>query len=597
MILNKKRGLVLILLIASILRLWKLNEVPVSLFADELDVGYHAYNIFQTGRDYSGNFLPLHFQSLAEWRTPLYLYSVVPTVAIWGITSWGVRLPAAVFGILGVWGMYLFVLEFGRLGWIGKKFRMEEALALAAAAVLAVSPWHIQYSRAAFEVTMLLSFYLFGLYFFFKSFRDGKWLPVSMILLIATPLIYSTAKLFTPFLLAALFIIFRRDVLNIFFHSGSVSRFVSPVFKRGARKYLILTLLSLLIFGSIAAYATFFSGGTQRFGYISVFTDPTRETEVGVKRELAARFRGETGIGLQPTISDKLFYNKFSFWGQRILKNYFEPFSSEFLFIKGDLNLRHSIEGIGQFYKVEVIALLLGLVLFFGVNKNRKVKIFIAFWVLAGVVPSAITRDGGRHATRLIIVLPPLIFLAAYGLVDFCFKANSKRRLFFATCYILLFSINFVFYQKNYWTENPWYSERWWHSGYKEAIQSVKAMESEYDIVLITDKNEPPWIFFGSYMTYDAETWQQVKPDANWIDHEIYGRVTAIDKYIFGSPPDANMYDWGKSLGGSTLFLASEKEVGINLIKEPERTPGDLMLIKSITYPSGEPAFYFFKKR
>ena len=53
--------LISIIVLASILRLYKLDKVPVSLFGDELDVGYHAYSILKTGRDYSGNFLPLHF--------------------------------------------------------------------------------------------------------------------------------------------------------------------------------------------------------------------------------------------------------------------------------------------------------------------------------------------------------------------------------------------------------------------------------------------------------------------------------------------------------------------------------------------------------
>ena len=84
-----KKLLLVILLIAGILRFWKISEVPVSLFGDELDVGYHAYSILKTGRDYSGNFMPIHFQSLAEWRTPLYLYSAVPTVALFGISPLG----------------------------------------------------------------------------------------------------------------------------------------------------------------------------------------------------------------------------------------------------------------------------------------------------------------------------------------------------------------------------------------------------------------------------------------------------------------------------------------------------------------------------
>ncbi len=103
---NKKSKLILItiLIIASFLRLWKLSDVPVSLFGDELDVGYHAYSILATGKDYMGNSWPLHFHSLAEWRTPLYLYSAVPTVAFFGISPLGVRLPVfIILSLCGIW--------------------------------------------------------------------------------------------------------------------------------------------------------------------------------------------------------------------------------------------------------------------------------------------------------------------------------------------------------------------------------------------------------------------------------------------------------------------------------------------------------------
>src|SRR3989338_9212559 len=106
-----KRALLVILLVASLLRLWRIDQVPVSLFGDELDVGYQAYSILKTGKDYSGNSWPLHFHSLAEWRTPLYLYSSVPTVALFGISPLGVRLPAALFGVLSIWVMFLLVRQ------------------------------------------------------------------------------------------------------------------------------------------------------------------------------------------------------------------------------------------------------------------------------------------------------------------------------------------------------------------------------------------------------------------------------------------------------------------------------------------------------
>ena len=245
-----------ILVIASLLRLWQLDRVSVSLFGDELDVGYHAYSILKTGRDYSGNFLPIHFQSLAEWRTPLYLYSVVPTVALFGVSPWGVKLPAAIFGILGVWVFYLFI----------RQITGKQGIALLCALVLALSPWHVQYSRAGFEVTQLLTLYIAGIYFFLRGLKNGKWLFPSAVFLALTPWAYSTAKLFLPLTFAALVLIWRRDLLKL------------------PRKQLIIAALCFAIVAAPIAFSTVFGGGAQRFNYISIFSDPTMSPEIGFAR-------------------------------------------------------------------------------------------------------------------------------------------------------------------------------------------------------------------------------------------------------------------------------------------------------------------------
>lgn len=564
---NSRKILLLILAVAAILRLWKISEVPVSLFGDELDVGYHAYSILKTGKDYSGNPWPLHFQSLAEWRTPLYLYSAVPTVAVFGITPLGVRLPAAIFGILGVWALFLFV----------KEISQDERLALLSSAVLAFSPWHIQYSRAAFEVTLLLFLLLSGLYFFFKSIKNPRVLWISAGLLALTPWVYSTAKLFTPILLVFLFFLYKKDLLSF------------------PKKDLLYGLVALLVVGGPIVYSTLVGGGTQRFGYISVFTDPVTEPEVGFGRLIDARMRGEIGEGLTPTVFDRFVHNKFTFWGANVIKNYFESFSTEFLFIKGDFNLRHSI-GLGEFYKMESIALILGLIFLLTRFKDKKIKLFLFFWILAGAVPSAITREGGKHATRLILILPPLIFLISYGINETLNTLKGRTRLLFVGSYLILFLLSFYSYQHQYWVHYPWESERWWHAGFKEAIQTIKQIDKDYDKVIISTANEPPWIFFAGWYEYPPESWHQGFPfKKTKIDG--FGEISYIDKYYFGSlDSNIGIYGLGNVIENKTLYLAVAKEIGANLIQEPGRTPSGIRLVRAVAYPSGEPAFYLFAK-
>ena len=146
-------SLVFTLFLGAFLRLYKIDKNPVSLFGDELDVGYQALSLLKTGRDYSGNFLPMHLQSLAEWRTPLYIYASIPTVAIFGISPFGVRLPAAIFGILGILVTYF----------LAKELTKNKYISLISAFLLTILPWHILYSRTGFEVTMLYTFFFAGI--------------------------------------------------------------------------------------------------------------------------------------------------------------------------------------------------------------------------------------------------------------------------------------------------------------------------------------------------------------------------------------------------------------------------------------------------
>lgn len=557
--------LLAIILIATFLRLWKLNEVPVSLFSDELDVGYQAYSILKTGKDYFGNFLPLHFQSYADSRTPLYIYSSVPSVAVFGITAWGVRLPAAIFGVLGVLAIYLLVLEIGN--W---------KLATAASVLLALSPWHLQYSRAAFEVTMLLTFLLFGLYFFFKSLKKPQFLWVSVALLVFTPWIYNTATLFIPLLMLFIFLVWKKQILKV------------------KRRELIKAAVAGCVIGFPIVYGLLFGGTAKRASYISIFTDPTAKSEVDYSILYDAKVRKVYGGGFTSKVLTRLVHNKFSFWGSKVINNYISSLSFDFLFLKGDPNLRHSIEGMGQFYKFEVILLLLGIVLFFIKFKDKKVKLLILFWILAGILPSAITRDGGTHATRLIIILPPLVFLISYGLIGTLQELKGQKRILLTSTFALLYLVSFVFYEHNYWMHNPWYSERSWQAGYREVIETMREKQKEYKKIVITNANDDPRIFFASYYPANPRDWQKGLSKETVVG---FGELQHFGEFYFGQVDGqvgiAGLADY---LDDDTLYIASSREVNGNLAMEPQKIPKGLRLIKPIFYPSGEPAFYAFAK-
>ena len=109
-----KRILILlafIIIVASILRLWQLGKVPSSPDWDEVALGYNSYSIMQTGRDEYGKFLPIILRSFDDYKPALYSYLTIPSILIFGLNVFAVRLPSAIFGILAVIATYFLVKE------------------------------------------------------------------------------------------------------------------------------------------------------------------------------------------------------------------------------------------------------------------------------------------------------------------------------------------------------------------------------------------------------------------------------------------------------------------------------------------------------
>lgn len=562
---KKQILLFFILLLAVILRIWKLDTVPVSLFGDELDVGYQAYSILKTGKDYSGNFLPIHLKSLAEYRTPLYAYSAIPTIGIFGISPLGVRLPNAIFGVLAVLGIYFLVKEI-----TGNKI-----LSLIAAFLLCISPWHLHFSRTGFDGPQMITLYIFGIYFLIRSFKGKNTLWLSAVCLAFTPWSYSTAKLFLPVTIIAFLIIWKDN------------------FKKISQPRLIWAVIIFLVISIPFVISTFFGGGSERIQGVSILNDPTVPGQMGFDRLNDAMVRDQNAPSINTV--DKLFHNKVTAYFEIFINNYLQAFSTDFLFIRGDyLNPRHS-SGI-ELYTIEALFLLLGLFFLLKSQLDKRIKFFLIFWVLFSPVPSSITQGGGTHATRLLLMLPILTILIAFGMYYSYLAINRSLKI----PYLLLLSISlllgFVFYQHNYWIHYPWSSEKWWHGGFKEAIQAAVSEGSKYDRVIISGADEPPLIFFLAWSQYSPRSFQKNYPLKKQT-LEAFGEVSILDNYLFPSIGlGKSLYELGAALPKNSLYLATAKEINLDLIKEPGRLPSDLTLIRAITYPSGAPAFYLFTK-
>src|SRR5260221_12079057 len=141
------------ILIAIITRGYKLGSAPAGLYLDEAGQGYSAYSILKTGKDEFGKSFPIVFRSFTDFKTPVYVYLIVPLIPIFGLTKFAVRFPSFFFSILTIPVLYFLIMSF-RV----KSRNPLNLVALISCLLLAISPWHILFGRTNFECNVALFF-------------------------------------------------------------------------------------------------------------------------------------------------------------------------------------------------------------------------------------------------------------------------------------------------------------------------------------------------------------------------------------------------------------------------------------------------------
>ncbi len=134
---------------------------PPGLYIDEISIGLNAYDILHTGKDQYGYSYPFAFKSFGDYKMPVYIYLVSFSMILFGKTELAVRFPSALAGTLTI--IVIFFLTKKLVENENKMKKHASILALLSAGTLAILPWHIQFSRGGFEVTVALFFYSTGL--------------------------------------------------------------------------------------------------------------------------------------------------------------------------------------------------------------------------------------------------------------------------------------------------------------------------------------------------------------------------------------------------------------------------------------------------
>jgi 4-amino-4-deoxy-L-arabinose transferase-like glycosyltransferase len=134
-------ALLLIVLLAASLRLYRLAELPPGLHFDEAFKGVSARALLASGR-------PQLFFESDMGEEPIAAHLVAASVGLFGETPWAIRLASALAGILTVPLGWWLGRELARAS--GNRLR-PPVVGLGTALVLAILYWHVSFSRIGME--------------------------------------------------------------------------------------------------------------------------------------------------------------------------------------------------------------------------------------------------------------------------------------------------------------------------------------------------------------------------------------------------------------------------------------------------------------
>lgn len=397
--------LLAILLIASFFRLWQLDTIPPGLYPDEAINGNEAlsnpWKVF-----YPEN----------NGREGLFINLISLSFSIFGISIWSLKIVPAIIGILTVLGLYLLTQEIFQ----NTNYKIQATrIALLSSFFLAISFWHINFSRIDFRAILLPFLSVFAFYFLFRGFRTKRifYFIISGIFFglgFHTYISYRFIVLLLPIVLISFWFIYQRERLQ--------------------KQFLVFSFW-LLVFTFIVALpiGVYFLQNPQdlvsRAGHITVFAQDNP-----VKAFLIS-FVSHLGM-----------FN-----------------------ISGDFNWRHNFSGSPQFFWPIGILFLAGFIFsikeFLKFFKTKNFTLYTPYfillsWLFIMLLPGVLTYEGIPHALRVIGVIPAVYIFAGIGgwlLYEKIKQAIHNQKLFFVFCSLFLIFVTLAVFNKYFysWAKNP----------------------------------------------------------------------------------------------------------------------------------------------
>lgn len=369
--------LILVTAIGGYVRFVGIGSTLAGLNVDEVAIGYDAYSILKTLKNMDGLFMPLSFPSLGDYKPPLYIYLTSIAIALFGLSEFSVRFASAFFGTMAIPIIYF----------LASKIFKSNIIGIFSAVFLAVSPWHIFYSRIVSESQVAMVLVMFGIYALIK-FKEGNrlWGFLSAIFLAGSMYTYHSERLFLPIFLL-IWAALNKDWLFI------------------NKRKVIPLLFTGIILSLPLAFDIFFGKGSTRAGQEGIYNDINFLRQVSVPQ-------------IDYYISFRPFFNFFSqewilatFFAIRKYISFLQP---DFLFFNSLPIVKSGLDGLGVMYVFQTPVFLIGAVKFLYIKSDS--KYLLPVWFFVGLLPAALTL-AEHHTIRTLVILPVLSIISGVGLL------------------------------------------------------------------------------------------------------------------------------------------------------------------------------------
>ena len=426
------------------LRTAALGSVPAGFNQDEACNGYDAYSLLHTGRDQHGNLLPVAIQAFNDYRMPLFDYSLIIPIGLFGLHPVSVRLGAAIWGIADLVG--LAVLATMILGLRG---------AALAVVLMAISPWHLPISRFGHEAITAAATVTLAAAFIFVALRRGRgeWLLASGLMFGLSLYSYSITKAFMLPFLAWTAAVYWREL--------------RPLRRQALLAVIIIALCAVP--QSVALWRHY--------------------------AEMMARYDSVSTLKFRWPIALRL-----------IARGWLSYFSPRFMFLNGSLDVSLHPPGYGQLLVAQAAMLFLALCAL-GDSKFRRVAIFLFGWTAIAALTSALILPNG-HPLHSLLMVTPVTLLSALGMVFLFDLASASRlaRIVVAAAILLVMAVQGSRFVWFYFHQYPALAAYDYQYGLGPTV--VRASSLGNGPVVISSYSNQPYIYVLFYTSYPPRRFQ-----------------------------------------------------------------------------------------